>query len=135
MADRAVKLAADRYCVIAFCNSRTIAQRVYDGLKKALGKNAEVGTSIELIVGARRTRERERLADSPVFRRFAHMPPKEGQTEPAGAAYLVATSAGEVGIDIDADHMVCDLVAWERMVQRLGRVNRRGDHPESLVDV
>jgi CRISPR-associated endonuclease/helicase Cas3 len=23
-------------------------------------------------------------------------------------------------------HMVCDLVEWERMVQRLGRVNRRG---------
>lgn len=29
-------------------------------------------------------------------------------------------------MDLDADHMVCDLVAWERMVQRLGRVNRRG---------
>ena len=42
-------------------------------------------------------------------------------------AFLVATSAGEVGVDIDADHMVCDLVAWERMVQRLGRVNRRGE--------
>ena len=28
---------------------------------------------------------------------------------------------------MDADHMVCDLVAWDRMVQRLGRVNRRGD--------
>ena len=40
--------------------------------------------------------------------------------------FLVATSAGEVGVDLDADHMVCDLVPWERMVQRLGRVNRRG---------
>jgi CRISPR-associated endonuclease/helicase Cas3 len=38
----------------------------------------------------------------------------------------VATSAGEVGIDLDADHLVCDLVVWERMVQRFGRVNRRG---------
>jgi CRISPR-associated endonuclease/helicase Cas3 len=28
---------------------------------------------------------------------------------------------------LDADHMVADLVAWERMVQRLGRVNRRGE--------
>ena len=41
-------------------------------------------------------------------------------------AFLVATSAGEVGIDLDADHMLCDLVPWDRMVQRLGRVNRRG---------
>jgi CRISPR-associated helicase Cas3 len=51
-------------------------------------------------------------------------------------AFLVATSAGEVGVDIDADHMVCDLVAWERMVQRLGRVNRRGEFDDgSLIDV
>jgi CRISPR-associated endonuclease/helicase Cas3 len=39
----------------------------------------------------------------------------------------VATAAGEVGVDINSDHMVSDLVAWERMVQRLGRVNRRGE--------
>lgn len=45
---------------------------------------------------------------------------------PAWPAFLVATSAGEVGIDLDADHLVCDLVAAERMIQRLGRVNRRG---------
>lgn len=46
--------------------------------------------------------------------------------EPSGAAVLVATAAGEVGVDLDADHLVCDLGARERMVQRLGRVNRRG---------
>ena len=48
-------------------------------------------------------------------------------------AFLIATSAGEVGVDLDADHMVCDLVAWERMVQRLGRVNRRGDGDANVV--
>lgn len=44
----------------------------------------------------------------------------------AGTAVLVATAAGEVGIDLDADHMVCDLVAVERLIQRLGRVNQAG---------
>jgi len=48
-------------------------------------------------------------------------------------AFLFATSAGEVGVDLDADHMVCDLVAWERMVQRLGRVNRRGNGESRVV--
>ena len=38
-------------------------------------------------------------------------------------------------MDLDADHMVCDLVAWERMVQRLGRVNRRGDGDAKVVVV
>lgn len=40
--------------------------------------------------------------------------------------YLVATSAGEVGVDIDADNMVCDLTTFDSLVQRLGRVNRSG---------
>ena len=47
-------------------------------------------------------------------------------TPPEQPTFLIATSAGEVGVDLDADHMVCDLVEWKRMVQRLGRVNRRG---------
>jgi CRISPR-associated endonuclease/helicase Cas3 len=46
----------------------------------------------------------------------------EGPVEATAPAFLIATSAGEVGIDLDADHVVCDLVEWERMVQRLGRV-------------
>ena len=46
--------------------------------------------------------------------------------EAPNIAFFIATSAGEVGVDLDADHMVCDLVEWERMAQRFGRVNRRG---------
>ncbi len=89
-----------------------------------------------MIVGARRVRERELLADSAVFRRFARLPQKDDKPAATAPDFLVATSAGEVGVDIDADHMVCDLVAWERMVQRLGRVNRRGEFVAgSLVDV
>jgi CRISPR-associated endonuclease/helicase Cas3 len=134
MAARALSLGADGERIVIFCNSRKTAQDVYGRLERALGKQASRGDNIELIVGARRVREREQLANSVVFRRFAHAAKSDA---PAGkhAAFLVATSAGEVGVDIDAENMVCDLVAWERMVQRLGRVNRRGEHPESLVDV
>jgi len=49
--------------------------------------------------------------------------------------FLVATSAAEVGVDLDAEHMVSDLVPWERMVQRLGRVNRRGNVEAVVVVV
>ena len=39
-------------------------------------------------------------------------------------------------MDLNADHMVCDLVAHERMVQRLGRVNRRGgEDRRATIDV
>ena len=100
--------------ILIFCNSRREALKV----KKLLPK----GSLAELLVGERRVRERDALREWIVKRGFA-----AGSAACAeGAAFLVATSAGEVGIDLDADHMVCDLVAWERMVQRFGRVNRRG---------
>jgi CRISPR-associated endonuclease/helicase Cas3 len=76
---------------------------------------------VELLVGARRVHERETAAGR--LRALGFIGEKKPTEKPA---VLVATSAGEVGVDIDADHMVADLVAWERMVQRLGRVNRRG---------
>jgi CRISPR-associated endonuclease/helicase Cas3 len=56
-------------------------------------------------------------------------------TPPPLPTFLFATSAAEVGVDLDADHMVCDLVAWERMVQRLGRVNRRGNGNAQVIVV
>lgn len=141
LAERAWKLSDQRHRVIVFCNSRKVANDIYEELearlKKLLGKEgATRGAHLELIVGARRVRERELLADSGVFRRFARLPAADDKSQTSGPDFLVATSAGEVGVDIDADHMVCDLAAWERMVQRLGRVNRRGEFVEgSLVDV
>jgi CRISPR-associated endonuclease/helicase Cas3 len=52
-----------------------------------------------------------------------------------GTVYLVCTSAGEVGVNISADHMVCDLSTFESMTQRFGRVNRFGDCPDTRIDV
>lgn len=73
------------------------------------------------LTGARRVFEREGVARALVDAGFI-----DGEGPPGETVFLVATSAGEVGVDLDADHMVCDLVAFERMVQRFGRINRRG---------
>ena len=79
--------------------------------------------------GGRRVFERERAADW--LRKHGFIAgSKVGASQPT---FVFATSAGEVGVDLDADHMVSDLVAWERMVQRLGRVNRRGDGDANVV--
>jgi CRISPR-associated endonuclease/helicase Cas3 len=141
MAERAWQHGDGGRRVVVFCNSRKIAQAVYEDLSDRLKnfgkKTSELSEFVALMVGARRVREREELARTGAFRRFS---PKTAEEEKAKAdgmpAFLIATSAGEVGVDIDADHMVCDLVAWERMVQRLGRVNRLGELVEgSLADV
>jgi len=62
------------------------------------------------------------VKEDPIFAHFLLKAPPDGRT-----VYLVCTSAGEVGIDISADHMVCDLTPVDSMTQRLGRVNRRGE--------
>lgn len=53
----------------------------------------------------------------------------------AGDCYLVSTSAGEVGVDIDADNMVCDLTTFDSLIQRLGRVNRSGGRTSRVLVV
>lgn len=79
---------------------------------------------IQVLTGTLRGRERDQMTtEDKVFARFLHEPkaiPKEG------TVYLICTSAGEVGVDMSADHMVCDLATLDSMTQRLGRVNRRG---------
>ena len=108
--------------VIVYCNSRDVAEKVKDALEKFLAKNTAAEDRIELFVGARRVRERIEAENR--LQALGFLAGENGERNQP--AFLVATSAGEVGVDLDADHMVCDLVAWERMVQRLGRVNRRG---------
>ncbi len=90
--------------------------------------------AIQILTGTLRGLERDALSRSdPVFARFmAKSDP--GLERRTGTVYLVCTSAGEVGIDMSADHLVCDLVPFDSMVQRLGRVNRFGQGT-ALVDV
>ncbi|HET9049872.1 MAG TPA: type I-U CRISPR-associated helicase/endonuclease Cas3 [Chiayiivirga sp.] len=113
--------------VVVYLDSRDQAQKAREAFdKQAKDEALEVHT--ELLVGARRVFERGQVAEWLVDHGF-----HGEQTEPKRGV-LFATSAGEVGVDLDAEHLICDLVAFERMVQRLGRVNRRGKSV-SLVDV
>ena len=100
--------------VLIYCNSHEMAEKT----KEAIGKRVK---SAQLFVGARRVKERQDAKKTLEELGFF-----SGNGAPKEAAFVIATSAGEVGVDLDADHMVMDLVPFERMVQRLGRVNRLG---------
>lgn len=124
LADEAWPLTVEggdaRRCII-FCNGREDAQKVHDSLRARANKELAGGADVELFVGARRVWER-----GEAHRWLNEHGYLAGSSPPSRPTFVVATSAGEVGVDLDADDMVCDLVAWERMIQRLGRVNRRG---------
>ena len=124
--------------VLVHCHRRADAIKVKALIDKACGltgrtsRNADGKGASELLVGERRVYERRALEQW--LERHGFLSGTE--SAPVAPTFLVATSAGEVGVDLDADHMICDLVAYERMVQRLGRVNRRGgDGREALIDV
>ena len=108
--------------VLIYCDRRDDAVKVKSEIDQKFDKEKRKPVS-ELLVGGRRVFEREALFDW--LKKHGFLSNAKGK--PKQPTFLIATSAGEVGVDLDADHMVCDLVEWERMVQRLGRVNRRGN--------
>jgi CRISPR-associated endonuclease/helicase Cas3 len=86
----------------------------------------------ELLTGTIRGKERDELVDKPVFRRFR--PGEQERDERRPTVYLICTAAGEVGVDMSADHLVCDLTPFDSMAQRFGRVNRYGTG-DARIDV
>lgn len=109
--------------ILVFVRTIDDVKTVQDELAE---KNGGVpADQVQVLTGTLRGLERDSLANSdPVFARFL---PKPKVPAKPGTVYLICTSAGEVGVDISADHMVCDLTTLDSMAQRLGRVNRRGD--------
>lgn len=88
--------------------------------------------SVELLTGTMRGLERDELVEKPVLKRFLdgrENPDLEDNKQPV---FLVSTSAGEVGFDLNADHLVGDAAPLDSWIQRLGRVNRRGSDDETI---
>lgn len=123
-ASRAGELAGK---VIVFLSSVEHVERCAQILRKTRKHG------VVTLTGTMRGAERDALVRHPVFARFLPRP-EQSVTPLDGTVFLVATSAGEVGIDISADHLVSDLVPFDALSQRLGRVNRYGDG-DALVHV
>ncbi len=49
----------------------------------------------------------------------------------AGGRIVVTTQVLEAGVDIDADALFTEVCPWASLVQRLGRLNRRGKRPSA----
>ncbi len=107
--------------------------RTIDDVNAVTKKIAATKAKYEPLTGTIRGKERDDLVRKPVFRRFR---PEDQEGAEPGTVYLICTSAGEVGIDISADHLVCDLTPFDSMAQRFGRVNRRGaDDRKAHIDL
>ncbi|MEM6313120.1 MAG: type I-U CRISPR-associated helicase/endonuclease Cas3, partial [Planctomycetota bacterium] len=121
IAEKALSWADEPVKVLVYVRSPEHAGKIRTRIAKALKDEDRVA----LLTGRIRGKERDDLAKSSIVRRLtgngADLPRLDA------AVYLVATSAGEVGADFDGDHLVGDVCPADALVQRLGRVNRRGD--------
>lgn len=115
----AAKAAELKGKVIVFLSSIEHVEKCAQMLHK--GKHHVV-----TLTGTMRGAERDDLVRDPMFARFLPRP-GDGVKLHDGTVFLVATSAGEVGIDLSADHLVTDLPPLDALAQRLGRVNRYGE--------
>ncbi len=117
--------------VLVFANTVKDVEQIAAALEK------EAKGKVQRLTGTMRGKERDGLVKSAVFRRFLATRDVPADAEPAaeGTVYLVCTSAGEVGVNLSADHLVCDLSTFDSMAQRFGRVNRFGERTDTEVDV
>lgn len=136
LADKLTELAlthrASGRAILVFARHLDVVQRVAAALEKDKVQPAPIK-----LIGPLRSFERDRLIYDPVFQRFLPLSSRVSIPEPmpTGTVYLIATSAGEVGVNLSADDLICDLSTFDSMAQRLGRVNRFGALPDSTIDI
>lgn len=142
LADRLTELAleyVDTGCaVLVYARSVESVEKVADALRKDLKKRKfpDAEKRVKILTGTMRGLEREALVESSLFQRFTPGNDLPDGIDPIeGTVYLVSTSAGEVGVNISADHLVCDLSTYESMAQRFGRVNRFGERDDTEVHI
>ncbi len=97
--------------VLVFVNRVDRARSLYDRLYLQRGET-------ELILLHSRFRPRDRRARELAL----------AQQPGASGRIIVSTQVLEAGIDIDADALLTEVCPWPSLVQRLGRLNRRGKH-------
>lgn len=108
-----------------------IFMRTVDGVKSVVASLHSAKQQVQQLTGTLRGMERDNLAKSdPIFQRFLQDSPTGLQT-----VYLVCTAAGEVGVNISADHLICDLSPFDSMAQRFGRVNRFGHRSDTEIHI
>jgi CRISPR-associated endonuclease/helicase Cas3 len=98
-----------------------------DANKIAKGLGKRFPDRVLPITGRLRGYERDRLEKKAVFKRFRQPGGGDQVGGPKETVFLVGTAAAEVGLDADAAAIVCDFSSLPTVLQRLGRLDRRGN--------
>lgn len=115
-------LEIDAPCVLLVANTVDTALNWYAKTTRLRAKRGKVGVNREtfLVTGRMRPLDRGKILDN-VEQRLDNREP----------TLVVATQCVEVGVDWDFDAMISECASWDALVQRAGRVNRRGERDDA----
>ncbi len=117
--ERLARSALDRAeRVMVVCNTVLLARQVFDQLA-----DLDEGVDRALLVGRCRDVEKERTSAAWITRIRA------GSTRGGKPVVVVATQTVEVGADLDVDVLITEACPVDALVQRVGRLDRLGEHP------
>ncbi|HUG69655.1 MAG TPA: type I-U CRISPR-associated helicase/endonuclease Cas3 [Pirellulaceae bacterium] len=122
-----VKKPEDAKAIASLIRTHTTETIDETGSKPRKTKRSPYADSVVVLTGTMRGLERDELVAKAVFRdRWlqGNLSPDDPANQ--SAIFLISTSAGEVGFDLNADHLAGDESPLYSWIQRLGRVNRRG---------
>ena len=112
----------DAPCVLLVTNTVRIAIDWYERATKAQG--VEGGGALDreffLVTGRMRPLDRQDVLDA-----------VESRLDNREPTLVVATQCVEAGVDWDFDAMISESASWDALVQRMGRVNRRGERSDA----
>ena len=112
----------DAPCVLLVANTvRTALDWFAKATKAKLASSRSTSDRMPfLVTGRMRPVDRQTIIEAVEKRLDAHEP-----------TLVVATQCIEAGVDWDFDAMISECAAWDALVQRMGRVNRRGERDDA----
>jgi CRISPR-associated endonuclease/helicase Cas3 len=129
--DRIRRWLAEGHGVLVVANTVARAQRLYQALRSA-ALEAHPGDEDAAILLHSRFRHKDRDAiEKRIRQRYPERDEHGGERR---GGLVVATQALEVSLCLDFDRGVSELAPVEAIAQRAGRVNRRGRHPDGVVE-
>ncbi|MCS6305695.1 MAG: type I-U CRISPR-associated helicase/endonuclease Cas3 [Nitrospira sp.] len=128
--ERAAQYEGQSLSIVMFVSTVGLVNYVAERIIEKLGDGS--AERILKMTGEMRGFERDQLTENDKFRVFM---PYRVRNASRPTHYLIATSCAEVGVNLDADHGICDLTSLDRMIQRIGRINRFGKTTATITVV
>lgn len=129
--DRIRGWLAEGHGVLVVANTVARAQQLYRELRPAALQTYPGDTDAAILLHSR-FRHQDRAA---IERRIrARYPERDERGGERRGGLVVATQVLEVSLCLDFDRGVSELAPVEAIAQRAGRVNRRGCHPDGVVE-